>query len=862
LGIADIIAAGAKAIADGAAKAATTTKTTTAPKATSAPKAAVSTVASKTVTPLPTNSSQGLKLVNQIIAGEKPPVEIKQEQPIMGPPALPGYAEQQKASTYSNESSGRIGLSEVATVPIITQSELQQEIQQKTQETVSQIEFQQKGIIPSAQYSVEGRATPIPGFIVNLELEGQKKQAISQGDITTNKISSYPTGTTFQKSREGYNVILPVEDRYADVKKEFEKIDNAYKVNPVLGFVAELGYGAVSSGEALLATGQNLLSKTGIVQPNTKYYPSLWDIGFEREGMKTWGKRPVFTAGSVFGEILQFYAGGELVKPIISGGKILVKGVSKKVFTISLLKGTAETTVLESGRTIANPISKGVSRFIPGAIKESSTIKNFERWAIEGYKPGKTLVEVPIKGGVQGEFNIQQFALKTDKSVPLLERRIWLSPKEQTEIAARLAKQGAIEGSVTIRPLGKYSQKLTIAADKESFETGLTGTIKKRTATTFLKEEVLGTELGTAKGGSGGFGGLTKIDGKLVSTRYGKEIVAPGIDVGIKPTQESLFKTMMEKGFTREIPLESGKINISGFSGFGKQTAPILERSQWKTSLLSKQSFRNFAKNIKASATTLVSIQKSPLILRESRALSSVTMNVASDVFGKALLAGTKVGIVGASKIGIMSYTRGEIKKTVAPEININQISKNKEITVLPRKSEIQSVHQEVDLKLNQITKPSELSKYSATNQISEQTQKQNRISIPERITIPESIKVQIPETEQEQEYYVRQNQVQEQKQEQVQIKLLAQRQEQMQKLKNVTIKTPSFKQIKEKIVIPPPILLPSGLYGRGIRGSAFSLFEEKYRFRGVNKFDPMKELNKMKVNIKGLNAMKTKVKT
>jgi hypothetical protein len=60
----------------------------------------------------------------------------------------------------------------------------------------------------------------------------------------------------------------------------------------------------------------------------------------------------------------------------------------------------------------------------------------------------------------------------------------------------------------------------------------------------------------------------------------------------------------------------------------------------------------------------------------------------------------------------------------------------------------------------------------------------------------------------------------------------------------------------------PPPYLLPSSLYGRGARGSEFSLFEEKYRFRGVNKFDPMKELNKMKVNIKGLNAMKTKVKT
>lgn len=77
----------------------------TAPKTTTTPKKTTTTtpIASKTVTPLP-SSSQGIKLINQIIAGEKPAVEIKQEQPTAySPPKQEEIKPEQSKTTITLE---------------------------------------------------------------------------------------------------------------------------------------------------------------------------------------------------------------------------------------------------------------------------------------------------------------------------------------------------------------------------------------------------------------------------------------------------------------------------------------------------------------------------------------------------------------------------------------------------------------------------------------------------------------------------------------------------------------------------------------------------------------------------------------
>jgi hypothetical protein len=51
--------------------------------------------------------------------------------------------------------------------------------------------------------------------------------------------------------------------------------------------------------------------------------------------------------------------------------------------------------------------------------------------------------------------------------------------------------------------------------------------------------------------------------------------------------------------------------------------------------------------------------------------------------------------------------------------------------------------------------------------------------------------------------------------------------------------------------VVPFISIIPLKAYGRGQKGQEFNLFGEKYRFRGMKKFDPIKQLNAMKVKIK-----------
>jgi hypothetical protein len=50
---------------------------------------------------------------------------------------------------------------------------------------------------------------------------------------------------------------------------------------------------------------------------------------------------------------------------------------------------------------------------------------------------------------------------------------------------------------------------------------------------------------------------------------------------------------------------------------------------------------------------------------------------------------------------------------------------------------------------------------------------------------------------------------------------------------------------------VPFISIIPLKAYGRGQKGQEFNLFGEKYRFRGMKKFDPIKQLNAMKVKIK-----------
>ena len=231
-----------------------------------------------------------------------------------------------------------------------------------------------------------------------------------QRDTTTPPAPRPPRGQTppmTQKQQEDYYY----KQRYAPMNEEFKKIDEAYKVNPALGFMSEMGYGAVTSVKAFGAGVYNLA--TG----NKVYEPSMYDLAFEQQGANIWGRRPVFTAGSVFGETLQFYVGGKIIKYGAKG----VTNVALKIPGVPALKNVVVEKNMDffmrhgpsftktpglitsigayEGLTIPQRITTGIKNTLPKILYETPASEYLYREGLTGIKPTENF---GLPGGYKG----------------------------------------------------------------------------------------------------------------------------------------------------------------------------------------------------------------------------------------------------------------------------------------------------------------------------------------------------------------------------------------------------------------------------------------------------------------------------
>jgi len=285
----------------------------------------------------------------------------------------------------------------------------QQIVQQRTpQQEVTPAQLTQQ----EAQRRIVYAQTIVAPPGVRYQYEGDNKQYTPQ-EIRSNLIRAgdqrQPYFNYLQQQREQQRM---QEERYRPMKEEFEKIDTAYKVFPPLGFLGELGYGAVSSAKSFgvgiynIATGSNL------------YEPSLFDLGFEKEGAKIWGIRPVFTAGSVFGETAQFFVGGQIGKYAAKGIGMGIKAIPKAKF-IPTIAGKM-SPVLSKSRFV------GFASDALSSISESAVSKNFNLWS-KGYKPVSVAVPVAAKPAVK---TITTFGRQAETKLKYLSiKRQFVSPE-------------------------------------------------------------------------------------------------------------------------------------------------------------------------------------------------------------------------------------------------------------------------------------------------------------------------------------------------------------------------------------------------------------------------------------------------
>ncbi|NCC47182.1 MAG: hypothetical protein EOM16_09130, partial [Bacteroidia bacterium] len=195
-------------------------------------------------------------------------------------------------------------------------------------QAASTIQQQLQDINPAQMYiytTPKGTEMTVTGAYLKNLLKRDVQQVqdyYTQSQLAFQEANKLDPRTVIKKEEGKYNIIPP--DTSLDwTKKEFEKIDAAYDINPVLGGIAEYGFGAVSS---IAATGQGIGSLVGLGK-GLPHYVSSFDVALEPFGLAPKGTteiladRPVFTTGQVAGEIFQATAGGYAGTVVKSGIK-------------------------------------------------------------------------------------------------------------------------------------------------------------------------------------------------------------------------------------------------------------------------------------------------------------------------------------------------------------------------------------------------------------------------------------------------------------------------------------------------------------------------------------------------------------
>jgi len=270
--------------------------------------------------------------------------------------------------------------------------------QQDIQNQLDYIAKQKAEINPEGRYIIKdqyGQDAEVSGqYVIDNYLDSAEqdlRKAESNANKNWNQLLNLPAGTTATKTDEGYEFNIP--DTSLDwTKGELSKIDEAYKINPLLGGVAEFGFGAVSSFAALgKPVAQFTMDKLGIETRDT-HYVSAMDVVFEPIGWSPEGstdilkERPLFSAGSLASEYLQGVGISKGVEASVKAGgkgiKFLTKGAANIVDDIPE----------------ATNILKIMKNSNVGSKVYSKVGENFLKWGLKDYKP---IIQVGKHGGEQ-----------------------------------------------------------------------------------------------------------------------------------------------------------------------------------------------------------------------------------------------------------------------------------------------------------------------------------------------------------------------------------------------------------------------------------------------------------------------------
>ena len=259
-----------------------------------------------------------------------------------------------------------------------------------------------------------GGMRPVSGQLLKSQLGRARKETVKvsnvlagiEGNIGADILSveRMPKDTTFVVKESG-NVDVKIPDQSLGwAEGEMSKIQSAYKVNPVLGFTAELGFGIISSTASLGKPVAQWVSGKPL-----PHYPSPWDYVFEPIGWSPKGSTDflrshrVFTAGGMISEVGQAwvigYTAGGIKSGILSGSRYIVKKAPDVMSKFS--KVFPEEKILSgfgkklTGTTVAGNVGRwGSGKYVSG-LGKYSPVNFFRRVYWGGRKTSGSAIQFP-----------------------------------------------------------------------------------------------------------------------------------------------------------------------------------------------------------------------------------------------------------------------------------------------------------------------------------------------------------------------------------------------------------------------------------------------------------------------------------
>lgn len=436
------------------------------------------------------------------------------------------------------------------------------------------------------------------------------------------------------------------------------------------------------------------------------HYTSPLDYAFEPLGLspkgstKYLGEHPWELAGGIGGEIGQVaaFAGvtSGITKGVQTGAKFVFKTTPKVTSKFSKLFPEA-VNIFEKVPG---------SKYVSGALTKSGINENLEKWAVYGYRPGKTLAEVSAGQVFKNKLgmNVQKYVFKPDTTMGFWERRTWMSPAEYLEYQNRLASSGSLKIGFPTAKIEEtapdvFEGRIIGVTEGETFKKGVFGGVRGRSYIWDTMEKEVGESSAGISSKDFSYNIITKnkpyygrtIKDILKEESKINELEHPVFNLGEK--NQWFYKTqeMWKGGYGNKsffintfIDETTGEFKTGVIAkgevvtGFGSGRTQIFERFSegpvfgyrygYKPNIFSRQTISDFIKDIRASTS----------ISRSEQMTSGISLNkmfggTSADIAFSTITVPTKsmipsigiAGMYGASKI------RSDLKDYNQPSIKI-----------------------------------------------------------------------------------------------------------------------------------------------------------------------------------------------